>query len=142
MSHIRGMRCKINHKKRHNLPERPLTEGKNDLVFSPGLTKTLRKMYDDGDEMSISPTFYVRIFCTKVFSLLRVWLWMNFCTKNARIKCWWIWREDANAKKVTLDAMRSVAMCFDAQNFGKKRRLKSRSSRAKCNCIVFAFCFF
>jgi len=25
------------------------------------------------------------------FSLLRVWLWMNFCTKNASVKCWWNW---------------------------------------------------
>ncbi len=21
------------------------------------------------------------------------WLWMNFCTKNARVKCWWNWRQ-------------------------------------------------
>jgi len=25
------------------------------------------------------------------FSLHRVWLWTNFCTKNARLKCWWNW---------------------------------------------------
>ncbi len=36
---------------------------------------------------SISPTFYECIFCTKVFSVLRVRLWMNFGTKNARVKC-------------------------------------------------------
>jgi len=41
--------------------------------------------------LSISSTFYVRIFCTKVFSLLRVWLWMNFSMKNAHVKYWWNW---------------------------------------------------
>jgi hypothetical protein len=41
--------------------------------------------------LSISSTFYPRLFRTKVFSLLRVWLWMNFCTKKARVKCWWNW---------------------------------------------------
>ncbi len=25
------------------------------------------------------------------FSLLTVWLWTNFCTKNALVKCWWNW---------------------------------------------------
>jgi len=25
------------------------------------------------------------------FSLLRDWLWTNFCTKNARVKWWWNW---------------------------------------------------
>jgi len=25
------------------------------------------------------------------FSLLRVWLWTNFCTKNVLGKCWWNW---------------------------------------------------
>jgi len=32
--------------------------------------------------LSISSTFYARIFCTKVFSLLRVWLWTNFFWKT------------------------------------------------------------
>ena len=41
--------------------------------------------------LSISSTFYACIFCTKVFSLLRVWLWTNFRTKNARVRCWWNW---------------------------------------------------
>ncbi len=42
-------------------------------------------------QMSISSMFYVRIFHTKVFSLLIVWLWTNFRTKNAFVKCWWNW---------------------------------------------------
>jgi len=25
------------------------------------------------------------------FSLLKVWLWANFRTKNVRVKCWWNW---------------------------------------------------
>jgi len=25
------------------------------------------------------------------FSLLRIWLWTNFRTINARVKCWWNW---------------------------------------------------
>jgi len=41
--------------------------------------------------VSISSTFYVRIFCTRVFSLLRFWLWTNFCTKNTCVECWWNW---------------------------------------------------
>ncbi len=41
--------------------------------------------------LSISSTFYAHIFCTKIFYLLRVWLWVNFCTKNTVVKCWWNW---------------------------------------------------
>jgi hypothetical protein len=47
-------------------------------------------------EVSISSTFYMGIFRTKVISLLRVWLWKNFCTRNACVKCWWNWHEDAS----------------------------------------------
>jgi hypothetical protein len=32
------------------------------------------------------------------FSLLWVWLWTNFCTKNAHLKCWWNWRQPINEK--------------------------------------------
>jgi len=38
---------------------------------------------------SISSTFYSRIFCIKVFSLVRVWLWTNIRTKNAHVRRWW-----------------------------------------------------
>jgi len=41
---------------------------------------------------SISSTSYTHIFLTKVFSLLRVWLWTNFHTKNVRVRRWWNWR--------------------------------------------------
>jgi len=41
--------------------------------------------------LTFSSTFYTHLFHMKVFYLLRVWLWMNFHTKNARIKCWWNW---------------------------------------------------
>jgi len=45
--------------------------------------------------VSISSTFYVQIFRTNVVSAVRVWLWTNYCTKNAREKCWWNWRQVA-----------------------------------------------
>jgi len=42
---------------------------------------------------------FINILCTNFlyesplssFSLLRVWLWTNFCMKNSRVKCWWNW---------------------------------------------------
>jgi len=49
----------------------------------------------------ISSKFYTPIFLYESklssFSLLRVWLWTNFRTKNARVKCWWNWlqRDDS-----------------------------------------------
>jgi len=46
---------------------------------------------NEGNLLSISSTFFEHIFCMTVFSLLRVWLWMNFRMKNAHIKCWWNW---------------------------------------------------
>jgi len=33
------------------------------------------------------------------FSLLRVWLWTNICTKNAPVKCWWNWLLHDNSSK-------------------------------------------
>jgi len=43
---------------------------------------------------SISSTLNAKILRTKVFSLLRVWLWRNFRMKNAQVKCWWNWHLD------------------------------------------------
>jgi len=37
-------------------------------------------------QVSISSIFYLRIFCTKAFSLFRAWLWTNFCTKKCTHK--------------------------------------------------------
>jgi len=53
--------------------------------------------------LSISSTFYECLFCMKVSSLLRVWLWTNLCTKNARVKLWWNWHLPTIAEKMTLD---------------------------------------
>ncbi len=41
--------------------------------------------------MSISSTFYVRIFRTNVVFLLTFWLCWKIRTKNAHVKCWWNW---------------------------------------------------
>ncbi len=41
--------------------------------------------------MSISLTFYVRIFCTKPNSKQRKAAQFTFVQKNMRIKCWWNW---------------------------------------------------
>jgi len=52
------------------------------------------KINSEKFQVSILSTFYACIFHIKVFFLLRVWLWMNFQTITARIKCWWNWRLD------------------------------------------------
>ncbi len=36
-------------------------------------------------------TFFVQKALSS-FSLLRVWLWTNFCTKNSCLKCCWNWQ--------------------------------------------------
>ncbi len=34
------------------------------------------------------------------FSLLRIWLWTNFCMKNAGLKCWWNWPLQSTTKQI------------------------------------------
>jgi len=36
-----------------------------------------------------APFMFESLFSS--FSLLRVWLWANFRTKNLHVKCWWNW---------------------------------------------------
>ncbi len=56
--------------------------------------------------MSISSTFYVRIFCTYVISafLVTFWLWQKIHTKNAGIKRWWNRHKDVDKLNLFLTA--------------------------------------
>jgi len=42
-------------------------------------------------QVSISSTFYMRVFCTKVLFSCYVLAKKDFRTKNGRVKCWWNW---------------------------------------------------
>ncbi len=66
-------------------------------------------------QVSISSTFYVRLFCTNVFSLLRFWLWTNFCTKNALVKCWWNWQQKTEWKCSRHVIKRAIVTNFETR---------------------------
>jgi len=51
------------------------------LVFSMGFVLLV----------SISSTFYVRIFCTIIIFLVTFWLCQKICMKNLYVKRWWNW---------------------------------------------------
>jgi len=42
--------------------------------------------------------FTCAFFIRKCFSMLRVWLWTNFRTKNLLVKRWWNWRQKSRSK--------------------------------------------
>ncbi len=79
--------------------------------------------------LSISSTFYTCIFCTEVFSLLRVWLWTKFRTKNACVKRWWNWHllSRPNASKQPVDPNILWARISGNRDNGRPRSWESNS---------------
>jgi hypothetical protein len=85
---------------------------------------------------SISSTFFVRLFRTKAFFLVTFWVWMNFCTKNMRVKRWWNWRQESISsmfyarvfcKKCWHQKLQSCVLCL--KFFGAKILYEKRSCK-------------
>jgi len=96
---------------------------------------------------SISSTFYKCIFLYESllssFFLLRVWLWTNFRTKNAHVKCWWNWTVQS-LKNLTLCSLLNISHVLI--NFNEKLfvdiffSLKQKKAKKATTCLIDGCC--
>ncbi len=71
--------------------------------------------------VSISSTFYVRIFCTKVCSKPNSKQSKDFCMKNVRLKRWWNWQ----LKNIHIDNYRTIVTTILRQQTEQRHRQNS-----------------
>jgi len=80
------------------------------------------------EQVSVSSTFYVRIFRMHVIFLVTFWLCQKIRTKNSYVKRWWNWHLQAAA-----------AISWPLKSFSRKwqKRLRANQNGKKENLILF-----
>ena len=97
--------------------------------------------------VSISPTFYKQLFCTRVFcaAFMCLGLWFvgkRKTEKKLLVKCWWNWLLFSSSDQMTETETFIVKICFNYSKYFSQNIpwiIKPRRTRKHCEDIIQCF---
>ena len=106
----------------------------------PNPCKNHGRCHIEGDQVSISPTFYEQVFCRKVFwaafldlRLRFVFFWQKEIGSKTSVKCWWNWLQGFTCQCKTGFVGRLCEQNMNEQKDSNARRYRKRF-------VMFANC--